>query len=146
SIAQSENIWLIRHSVTESHLKAGASIAHDSSVPISGIPDLVTRCDEQIKAAYPESDVYYVGHAGDGNVHVVVIFPHSLGDDESGFSEVTNQVGSIVDTVAMNLGGSISAEHGIGRSNRDRLIEHKGMTDICLMKQIKNIFDPQKIM
>lgn len=146
SIAQSKNIWLIRHSVTESHLKAGASIAHDSSVPISRIPDLVIRCDEQIKAAYPESNVYYVGHAGDGNVHVVVIFSHSLGDDESGFAEITKEVGSIVDTIAINLGGSISAEHGIGRSNCGRLVEHKGSIDMHLMKQVKNIFDPQNIM
>lgn len=146
TLTQAENIWHIRHGVTEANLKAGAAISHDTSVPVSQVPTFVEQSEREIKLAFPEATVYFVGHVGDGNIHVIAIFPRAQYPDAESFSTVAQQVNEIVDRVTLALGGSISAEHGIGRSNRARLRRHKDPIELEFMDAIKAVFDPKNLM
>lgn len=146
SLAQADNIWHIRHGVTEANLKAGAAISHDTSVPVSQVPAFVKQSEQEILRAFPEAGVYFVGHVGDGNIHVIAILPRAQYPDAASFSAVAQAVNQIIDRVTVALGGSISAEHGIGKSNRSRLRRHKDPIELEFMDAIKAIFDPKNIM
>jgi FAD/FMN-containing dehydrogenase len=146
TLSQAEQIWKIRHGVTEANLKAGAAVSHDTSVPVSRIADFVIASEKEIAGRFPDAGVYFVGHAGDGNIHVIAIFPRESYPDEARFSQVAGQVNAIVDEITASLGGSISAEHGIGRSNRVRLAERKDPVELEFMRRIKAMFDPQHLM
>jgi len=146
TLAQSENIWRIRHSVTEANLRAGAAVSHDTSVPVSQVPDFVRQSEYGIQRAFPEADVYFVGHVGDGNIHVIAILPHAQCTAPERFAALAQQINDIVDQVTLTLAGSISAEHGIGRSNRMRLRRYKDPIELAFMDAIKAVFDPKNIM
>ncbi|MDU0342875.1 FAD-binding oxidoreductase [Bosea rubneri] len=144
--AQAENIWHIRHSVTEANLKAGAAVSHDTSVPVSRVPEFVAGVEDGIRTRFPDAKSYFVGHIGDGNIHAIAIFPREKFLDPQRFSEVAGEVNALVDEVTVSLGGSVSAEHGIGRSNRARLQRHKDPIELEFMRQIKRVFDPAGLM
>ena len=146
SIAQADNIWHIRHTVTEANLASGAGVSHDTSVPVSRVPDFVEACQRDISARFPDAKIYFVGHVGDGNIHVVAIFPHGAYPDAARFSALAAKVNAVVDEVTLSLNGSISAEHGIGISNRKRLEVSKDPVELGFMRQIKSMFDPAGIM
>lgn len=146
SLAQAENIWHIRHGVTEANLKAGAAISHDTSVPVSRVPEFVERSELEIKQAFPDAAVLFVGHVGDGNIHVIAILPRERYLDPASFTAVAQQINIIVDRVTIGLEGSISAEHGIGKNNRGRLRRHKDPLELEFMDAIKAVFDPENIM
>jgi len=146
TLAQSDNIWHIRHGVTEANLSAGACVSHDTSVPVSQVPEFVKQSEQQIKRAFPDAEVYFVGHVGDGNIHVIAIFPRNRYPDAERFSVVAGQINEIIDQATLALDGSISAEHGIGKSNRTRLRRHKDPIELEFMDAIKAVFDPKGIM
>ena len=143
NLAQAEAIWRIRHSVTEANMAAGRSVSHDTSVPVSQVPAFVARVDASVAAALPDVSTYYVGHLGDGNIHVVVIFPR---DAQDRFEQGVRTANALVDEATIGLGGSISAEHGIGQSNVGRLRSAKSPLEIELMRGVKRLFDPFHIM
>lgn len=144
--SQAENIWHIRHSVTEANLKAGAAVSHDTAVPVSRVPDFVLGVENGLKERFPEAKAYFVGHIGDGNIHAIAIFPREDYADPDRFTAIASAVNALVDDVTLRLGGSISAEHGIGRSNRTRLQLHKDPLELEFMRKIKGIFDPDGLM
>jgi FAD/FMN-containing dehydrogenase len=146
SLAQAQAIWRIRHGVTEANIAAGLSVSHDTSVPVSAVPAFVARTDATMSDALPDVTTAYVGHLGDGNIHVVVIFPRDLYADRSRFEEGVRTANRVVDTATLSLGGSISAEHGIGQSNVERLRAFKDPLALELMQTIKRLIDPQGIM
>jgi len=146
TLAQSDNIWHIRHGVTEANLNAGACVSHDTSVPVSQVPEFVKQSEREIKRAFPDAEVYFVGHVGDGNIHVIAIFPRDRYPDAERFAAVAGQVNEIIDQATLALDGSISAEHGIGKSNRTRLRRHKDPIELEFMDAIKAVFDPKGIM
>jgi FAD/FMN-containing dehydrogenase len=146
SLSQADAIWRIRHSVTEANLAAGLSVSHDTSVPTSAVPAFVARTEADMATALPDVTTAFVGHLGDGNIHVVVIFPRDLYADRSRFEEGVGIANGIVDAATVSLGGSISAEHGIGQSNIGRLRAFKDPLALDLMRTIKDVIDPQGIM
>jgi FAD/FMN-containing dehydrogenase len=87
-----------------------------------------------------------VGHIGDGNIHVVVLFPHERFSSAEAFEEASDVVDVIIDDIAMDLGGSITAEHGVGTTYRKRLARTKNPTELALMRQIKQMLDPTDMM
>jgi FAD/FMN-containing dehydrogenase len=90
-------------------------------------------------------ELTFVGHLGDGNVHAVALFDREKvgsADFEARASEVSN----IVYEISASLGGSISAEHGVGVSLRDKLTTFKDPRELSLMRSIKAVFDPTGIM
>jgi FAD/FMN-containing dehydrogenase len=113
-------------------------VKHDISVPISQIPEFVARADNALKAAFGDICVYCFGHVGDGNLHYNVGPPV--------LAQRGTEVNRLVyDTVAA-LGGSISAEHGLGQLRREEIRRHKDPLELELMRTLKSALDPQGLM
>ncbi len=146
SHAQAEALWKLRHSVSEANRKSGIVIGHDTAVPVARIPDFVARATAAVEALRPDARVVAVGHIGDGNIHLVVILPDSARTENQPLEATAHAVSAAVHRVAIDLDGTISAEHGIGQSVRDALAAYKGPAEMALMRGIKRLFDPQGIM
>ena len=149
-IAQNETqaayIWRFRHSITEAHKIAGIGIVHDTAVRNSSVPEFIAAADVVAAERFPEARVLIVSHLGDGNVHYTVMFPHAwwkaLPDQEAKALEVE---GAIHD-VAVRFGGTISAEHGIGRKLTSELERLGDPVRLALMRDIKRALDPKNLM
>lgn len=144
--AQAAALWKLRHSVSEANRKSGIVIGHDTAVPISRIPAFVARATAAVEALRPDARVVAVGHIGDGNVHLVVILPEALRASGDALEPIARAVNRAVHAVAIELGGTISAEHGIGQSLRGALADLRDPAEMALMRGIKRLFDPLGIM
>ena len=135
SAAQSRSLWKIRETIPEAQF---ANVKHDVSVPVSQVPELIERAGRALEAAFPGVPVYAFGHIGDGNIH------YNVGDET--LLARREEVGRVVyDTVAA-LGGSISAEHGLGQLRREENRRRKGAVELELMRTLKTALDPQGLM
>ncbi|MCW2241096.1 FAD-binding oxidoreductase [Azospirillum canadense] len=144
--AQAAALWKLRHSVSEANRKSGVVIGHDTAVPISKIPDFVTRATAEVEALRPDARIVAVGHIGDGNIHLVVILPEALRTAGEPLEPIARAINDAVHRQAVALGGTISAEHGIGQSLRAPLAAFKGPAEMELMRGIKRLFDPLGIL
>ena len=144
SLAQSKAFWHLRESIPLAQASPGTSIKHDVSVPISAVAEFVREADAALKTHFPGMSTIVFGHLGDGNVHYNV----SRGADQTEEQVValTKEVYALVHEVAHRLGGSISAEHGIGQHKRDELPRYKSALELQLMRRIKMALDPQNLM
>ncbi|WP_313350394.1 FAD-binding oxidoreductase [Paracoccus sp. (in: a-proteobacteria)] len=143
--AQAENFWHLRHAVSEA-IRHAPNMSHDSSVPLEKQGEYVRRTRERILARFPDARTLYVGHMGDGNMHLVVLFAPGTFADRAAYMAVSAELDLIIDDVVIELGGSITAEHGIGLSYRKRLARAANPAEIRLMRGIKTVFDPAGIM
>lgn len=143
--AQAEGFWHLRHGVSEA-IRHAPNMSHDSSVPLEKQGDYVRLTRERIAARFPAARTLYVGHMGDGNMHLVVLFEPGTFADRPAFQAVSAELDLIIDDVVIELGGSITAEHGIGISYRKRLARASNPAEIRLMRGIKAVFDPAGIM
>ncbi|MCC7281650.1 MAG: FAD-binding oxidoreductase [Acetobacteraceae bacterium] len=146
SEAQAALIWRLRHSVSEANMREGLGVSHDTSVPISRLPEFVADCTASLGERFPQANTVFVGHVGDGNIHVVVIFQRELFPDADAFERVATEVTTIVHDASAARGGSISAEHGIGQMHAARLARYKDPLELDLMRAIKRTLDPGGIM
>ena len=146
SLAQEEAIWKLRHGVTGEFKLAGRTMSHDTSVPVAEQPDFVRRVEAGVLAAYPDAHVMMVGHIGDGNIHVVVLFPHERFSTDAEFEAASEAIDAVIDDVAIELGGSITAEHGVGTTYRKRLARTKNPAELALMRRLKAVLDPHDLM
>ena len=135
SAEQARSLWRLRESIPEAQF---ANVKHDVSVPVSRTPDLIERAGRRLAASFPEARVYAFGHVGDGNIHYNV-GPESLIAQRAAVNRL------VYDTVA-ELGGSISAEHGLGQLKREEVLAHKPAIEIELMRAIKRALDPKGLM
>jgi FAD/FMN-containing dehydrogenase len=138
--AHSAALWRLRESMSEAQKREGVSIKHDVSVPVARVPEFVARATAAIEAALPGVRVVAFGHVGDGNIHFNPMQPADA--DPSAFAGEWERVNRIVHDLVHALGGSISAEHGIGRLKRDELRRYKSDTELELMRRIKHTLDP----
>ncbi|MAC78321.1 MAG: FAD-dependent oxidoreductase [Rhodobacteraceae bacterium] len=143
---QAEEFWYLRHAVSEAIRHSGPNMSHDSSVPLLAQQAYVDLTRDRIVARFPEARPLYVGHMGDGNMHLVVMFAKDRFADRAAYMEVSGVLDEIIDGVVGELDGSITAEHGIGLSYRKRLDRATQPTAIALMKGVKALFDPRDIM
>ena len=143
---QRQEIWRIRHSVTEANVREGMGLTHDIAVPIGKIPDFIDRAGAALAAGYTEAEPVIVGHMGDGNLHYIVMFSHAywaaVADKESFQRRLSHQLYDI----AAAMGGSFSAEHGIGALHVAEMSLYKDAEEIAIMSQVKELFDPRGIM
>ncbi|KAA0687607.1 FAD-binding oxidoreductase [Azospirillum brasilense] len=146
SLSQEEALWKLRHGVTGEFKLAGKTMSHDTSVPVAEQPAFVARVEEALRSAYPDANVMMVGHIGDGNIHVVVLFPHERFATADAFEAASDAIDVIIDDIAMELGGSITAEHGVGYTYRRRLARTKNPDELMLMRKIKRMLDPDGLM
>jgi FAD/FMN-containing dehydrogenase len=141
---QRRAFWLLRESLSEVQSKEGGSIKHDVSVPVSAIPEFLARATSAVEAFEPGARVVSFGHLGDGNIHFNVSQP--LGADKAAFLAKWEAMNEIVHAVAVELKGSISAEHGIGLLKRDLLRQTKDPVSLEVMRAIKAMLDPRDIL
>ena len=142
--AQAARLWKMRESLAEAQVSAGGTIPHDVSVPVSRIADFIARADAAVAAAYPGIRPCAFGHVGDGNMHYNPVRPRDR--DGPRFREERPRINRIVHDIVVELGGSISAEHGIGRSRLAELAHYKAPVEIEMMRAVKRALDPEGIM
>ena len=148
AIAQSDSqraeLWTIRELISESQKPEGGSIKHDISVPVSKVPQFLMEADDAVSRFMPGSRFCSFGHLGDGNIHYNISQP--VGMDKLKFLDSWNGMNDVVFEVVTKLGGSISAEHGIGRLKAYRMPKIKSPVELAMMRGLKQMFDPNNIL
>ena len=144
SEAEANDLWRLRHSVSEAQKYEGASLKHDIAVPISQIGNFIDAAEAAVLARIPDARVVAFGHVGDGNVHFNISQPASWTAER--FLQERDAIAEVVYDVTMSFNGSISAEHGIGRAKRDDLRHYRSATELSLMQTLKRALDPGNIM
>jgi FAD/FMN-containing dehydrogenase len=132
---QARSLWRIRESIPEAQF---ANVKHDISLPISKIPEFTQVAGDALARAFSDAQIFCFGHVGDGNLHYNV-GPPSLVDKR-------DAVNRIVYDAVERLGGSISAEHGLGQLKREAIRHHKSALELELMKKVKAALDPGDLM
>jgi FAD/FMN-containing dehydrogenase len=132
---QARSLWRIRESIPEAQF---ANVKHDISMPVSKIPQFVESAQAALASRFPDLEVFCFGHVGDGNLHYNVGPQPLLANPE-----LVNRV--VYDAVA-GLGGSISAEHGLGQLKREAIRAHKSALELEVMRKVKTALDPKGLM
>ena len=147
-IAKSEkernDFWLVRHSISEAEKLSGRGVHHDISLPIKKIPEFLETTIPAMEKVAGKSTVYTFGHLGDGNLHFTKKQPEEMNGDD--FMDFSKDINAVVYENAESLGGSFSAEHGIGSKLKDDLVKFSDPIKVDLMKKIKKTLDPKNIM
>ncbi len=144
NLTQVQDFWHIRHGMSEVQKEEGGSIKHDVSVPVASIPDFLDKAIAAVEAFVPDCRPVPFGHIGDGNIHFNVSQP--VGADKQDYLAKWDDMNAIVHRIVHEFGGSISAEHGIGRLKRDLLRQVKSDIELDLMQRIKTAFDPKGLL
>lgn len=144
SLTQAKSFWTIRESIPLSKRAYGTAINHDVAVPVSQIPQYLEAAQDAILGVSPNAEIIAFGHVGDGNLH------YSACEPKDATAPILNnhaaEITQIVHDQAMAFGGSISAEHGVGRLKRDELETLRPPAATHAMKAIKTALDPDGIM
>jgi D-lactate dehydrogenase (cytochrome) len=145
SLQQRAAFWKLRETIPPAQKREGGSIKHDISVPVAAVPAFIAEANIAVAKLIPDARPVPFGHLGDGNIHYNVSQPVS-GMTTQEFLARWQEVNAVVFKIALGMGGSISAEHGIGVLKRDDLPGVKDKTAIEVMRGIKALFDPLGIM
>jgi FAD/FMN-containing dehydrogenase len=142
--AQRGALWDLREHLSEAQKREGPSIKHDISVPIALVPEFLARATGAVLAILPESRPVSFGHLGDGNIHFN--FSSPPGGDPVPFLAKWDAVQRAVHDIVHEMGGSFSAEHGIGVMKRSDLLRYKSSAEIETMRALKRTLDPKNIL
>jgi FAD/FMN-containing dehydrogenase len=144
SEAQRQRLWALRENISEAQKREGASIKHDIALPISRIAEFLERVAPLLAKAYPGIRHVAFGHLGDGNLH----FNLSMPEDNANRQLLRHQaeVNCVVYDLVHELGGSISAEHGLGQLKREMIRRYKSPVEIAAMTAVKAALDPAGLM
>nr|WP_313403242.1 FAD-binding oxidoreductase [Pseudomonas sp.] len=140
---QLENLWKLREYISET-ISHWTPYKNDISVTVGQVPAFLKDIDDIVSANYPDFDVLWYGHIGDGNLHLNILKPESLAKED--FFSKCAVVNKWVFEIVEKYNGSISAEHGVGMTKRDYLQYSRSPAEIAYMKAIKAVFDPNGIM
>jgi FAD/FMN-containing dehydrogenase len=140
SEAQAQALWAIRENISEAQRREGISIKHDISVPVSRIAEFITRADALLAQQFPGVRIVCFGHIGDGNLHYNQ--SKAVAEDNSEFIGRSDAVNRVVHDLVAALGGSISAEHGLGQLKREENRRYKSSVEMDLMRAVKQALDP----
>jgi D-lactate dehydrogenase (cytochrome) len=144
SLSQRAAFWKLRDEMSWAQKPEGGSIKHDISVPVAAVPAFIAEADAAVVKLIPGARPVPFGHLGDGNLHYNVSQP--VGASSADYLARWHEMNAVVYEIVLRMGGSISAEHGIGVLKRDELPEVKDKTAIELMRAIKAMLDPNNIM
>lgn len=140
---QLENLWKLREYISET-ISHWTPYKNDISVTVAQVPAFLHDIDAIVEANYPDFEVVWFGHIGDGNLHLNILKPENLSKDE--FFAKCATVNQWVFETVQKYNGSISAEHGVGMTKRDYLGYSRSAEEVGYMKAIKAVFDPNGIM
>ncbi|MEZ5554163.1 FAD-binding oxidoreductase [Haliea sp.] len=143
SVAQAQALWRLREDISET-ISRWTPYKNDIATTIVRVPDFLAEVEAVVNRAYPDFEIVWFGHIGDGNVHLNVLKPDELPMAE--FQQRCGEVSRWVFEIVQRHEGSVSAEHGVGLLKKDYLHYSRSEAEIAIMKQIKQVFDPQGIM
>ncbi len=143
SEAQARNLWRLREDISES-IAPKLPYKNDISVVPSKVPDFLVKIDELVSAEYPDFEIIWFGHIGDGNLHLNILKPDDVVKEE--FFSRCEQVNKLVFETVEAYGGSVSAEHGVGLLKKPYLEYTRSAVEIDYLKALKQVFDPNNIM
>lgn len=144
SQAQTAALWKIREGISQAQVRAGKAVKHDIALPISSLAEFARQADEALRELQPDVRIVNFGHLGDGNLHFNVLMP--LDTPAAQLAAHTEQLNRVVHDMVTRMGGSISAEHGVGQLRRDEMRHYKPALEFELMMRIKQALDPNQIM
>ena len=148
ALAQSEGqakaMWRLREDLSAAQKPEGVNWKHDISVPVSKIPEFLARADAALLARWPGARIAAFGHVGDGNLHYNIAQPQ--GGDPAAFDRDRAAGADIVHGITMDLGGSISAEHGLGAMKTEEALRYKSPVEVEAMRALRRALDPKRIM
>ncbi|CAN7306745.1 FAD-binding oxidoreductase [Acidovorax sp. LjRoot66] len=149
TLAQFEALWALRENISEAQGAEGPTIKHDIALPIARVPEFIASTDALVGAAFPQVRQVTFGHLGDGNLHYNAS-PVAAGPLDSAakaaFLALEGPLNRLVHDAVHALGGSISAEHGLGVLRRDESARYKAPLELRLMQRIKAALDPKGLM
>ena len=143
SLSQAKALWKLREDISET-LWSFEPYKNDISVRVSRMPDFLNDVDSLIERYYPDFEVVWYGHIGDGNLHLNILKPARLSNAE--FVSLCGGVSHKIGQLLAKYQGSVSAEHGVGLLKRDYLHYSRSETEINLMGAVKKVFDPNGIL
>jgi len=143
SMAQAESLWKLREDISET-LWHWQPYKNDISVLVSRMPDFLREVDELVASRYPDFELVWYGHIGDGNLHLNILKPEHLSAQD--FVARCVPVSSEIGQLLAKYEGSVSAEHGVGLLKKDYLHYSRSPLELELMKQVKKVFDPNAIL
>ena len=143
SDAQAQALWTLREGISES-IAPRTPYKNDLSVRISDVPEFLDEIDRMVGEHYPDLEVCWYGHIGDGNLHLNILKPDDLSVDA--FYERCHRISPALFEAVRARRGSISAEHGVGLLKRDFLPFSRSPAEIALMRSVKRVFDPNGVM
>ena len=147
-IAESETqraaLWRIREEQAEAGRREGGGVSSDVSVPVSRVADFLGRAEALLRGLEPAIRLNTFGHMGDGNIHYLILRPLAM-DGGAWKRRSSELVGALNDLVA-DMGGSFSAEHGIGAQKRQDLVRYAAPSRLTLMRAVKAAIDPRDVM
>lgn len=144
NVRQAKDFWTIRETIPLSKRAYGTAINHDISVPISKIPEFLIAAEKQLKSDLPGATLIAFGHVGDGNLHYSVCESPDLSGER--LQQASMQITQTVHELTRHFGGSISAEHGVGRLKRDELTATRPAAATHAMIAIKRALDPEGLL
>ncbi len=145
SEAQRSAMWEFRHSVSEANKKSGIGLNTDCAVPVSAVPAFIEQATAAVQANRSGTRIIVVAHMGDGNAHFI---PHLDFESWAALPErdaFVTRVKHAIDDVAVRLGGTFSAEHGIGRMLIGEMARYKSPAEMALMQAVKRAIDPYNL-
>ncbi|OUS26496.1 FAD-binding oxidoreductase [Gammaproteobacteria bacterium 45_16_T64] len=143
SDAQLKALWRLREDISET-ISEYTPYKNDISVVVSKVPAFLHDIDDIVSKQYPDFEIIWFGHIGDGNLHLNILKPENLAKED--FFERCLQVNKQVFETVEKYGGSVSAEHGVGMTKKDYLTYTRSETEINYMKAMKAVFDPNGVM
>ena len=142
--AQARNMWVIRESVAPASRAEGPGLSYDVSVSVSRVPAFIAQGMKAVYDILPSIRPYPLGHIGDGNIHFSFMGPKGM--DRATLGQYSPAITRAVNDLVRDMGGSISAEHGIGIEKLDELQHYRSKIELDTMRTIKRALDPKNIM
>ncbi len=139
-------LWGLRHHVTEGNVKEGMGLTHDIAVPLARIGAFIAGAEAWLARELPQARPVVVGHLGDGNLHYIAMIGHEDWAAVADKPALVSRVGHALYDIAAGLGGTFSAEHGIGSIHTGDMARYKPPVELDLMRRVKALLDPQGLM
>ena len=142
--AQAAALWSLRENQSAAQKAEGAAWKHDVSTPVSRMADFITTATAALEARWPDVRVTAFGHVGDGNVHFDVLA--APGGDQAVHAARRDDAAHMVHEIIASMGGSISAEHGLGTMKTAEALAYKSPVEIAALRAVRAALDPGRIM
>ena len=142
TLAQGQDLWRLRESIPDAIRAAGPALRSDIAVAVDRIPRFIADATEAVLRSMPGLRIVCFGHVGDGNLHFNVLPPAAT----QARSDWSQPLYPLLYDIVAGLGGSFSAEHGVGQAKRAELARYKSDVELEMMRTLKRAFDPLNLM